>query len=179
MPNFESKPPSLSEEAVTGGFHAAEIASREFPRAKKGLDPESVRRWLRTVSDAYSALQDEAGRLRAQRDRVAAALRAARERGPSSSVRAALRQAKLRRALNGYDRNDVETLLEAAASELARLETRCALLEGEIDAIRHRRTGADEERIARLEREIGALKAKAQLRAAPVEPIRPPLKEVT
>lgn len=114
-------------------IHSAEIASREFPRGrgKRGLDREAVRSWLRTVATAYEALEEECDRLRGERDRTRTTLHAVRERRHSPSVRSALLSARIRRRLFGYARKDVDPLLSSLIDELARLETRAALLEAQ------------------------------------------------
>lgn len=174
MPPTDRTYPDGDEPAAVAGLHAREIAGRHFPRTKKGLDPEAVQRWLDVVGRAYATLEEEVEALRAQRDRFAASLRASRDRGPVASVRAILRQTKLRRSVAGYARDNVDALLEAAAAELTRLETRCALLEAELDATRRSPGDALDARIARLEEELKALRSQEPARA----PISLPLKEV-
>lgn len=150
-------------------LHPAEIASREFPRARKGFDPDAVRNWLRTVAAAVEALEREMEYVRAERDRLESALRRAGEEPAAAGVRAALLDARLRRRARGYDRSEVESLLESAAAEIARLETRTAVLEA--DAIHNRESSARDreaaardaalaETIARLERELSAIRAQ-------------------
>ena len=158
MTKLDRSPPDGDEPAVVAGLHAREIAGRHFPRSKKGLDPDAVRSWLDVVGRAYETLEQEVESLRTQRDRFAASLRASRDRGPVASVRAILRQTKLRRSLAGYSRESVDSLLEAAAAELTRLETRCALLEAELDAMRFSPGDALDARIARLESELKNLR---------------------
>lgn len=139
-------------------LHAAEIAVREFTRSRRGLDPDAVRSWLRTVEKAYSTLEDENRRLRDERDRLTATLQAARDRAPSTSIRGALRSAKLSKAVRGYDCEEVDELLEAAGSELSRLETRVALLEAELES-RPQTADPIAERLDQLAAQIAALQS--------------------
>lgn len=140
--------------------HPAEIASRDFPRARKGFDPEAVRAWLRTVAASVESLERELNHVRAERDRLESALRRAGEEPVASTVRAALLEARLRRRSRGYDRAEVETLLEAAAAEIARLETRAAVLEADAANSRQADARADSlfDTIARLESELAAIR---------------------
>lgn len=157
-------------------LHPAEIASREFPRARKGLDSDAVRSWLRTVATAVESLERELEHVRAERDRLESALRRAGEEPAAAGVRAALLDARLRRRTRGYDRAEVESLLEAAASEIARLETRTAVLEA--DALHNRETSLRDreaaardaalaETIARLERDLAAIRSQVGSVGAP------------
>lgn len=150
-------------------LHPAEIASREFPRARKGFDPDAVRGWLRTVAAAVEALERELEHVRSERDRLESALRRAGEEPATAGVRAALLDARLRRRARGYDRSEVESLLESAAAEIARLETRTAVLEAEAAhtreaSVRDREAAARDaalaETIARLERELSAIRSQ-------------------
>lgn len=137
-------------------LHPAEISAREFPRARKGFDPDAVRSWLRTVATAVETLQTELRHVRAERDRLEAVLRHAAEGSPAGGVRAALLQARLRRRPGGYDRSEVESLLESAAAEIARLESRTAVLEAETLRVREAtaREASLSETVARLESEV-------------------------
>lgn len=143
-------------------LHPAEIATREFPRARKGFDPDAVRGWLRVIASAVQTMQSELDHVRAERDRLESVLRRAGEEPAASAVRSALMQARLRRRPAGYDRSEVESLLEASAAEIARLESRAAVLEAE--ATRARESAAREagmaEAVARLEAEISAIRAR-------------------
>lgn len=163
-----SAPPSwpvVGETPVV--IHSAEIAAHEFPHARKGLDPEAVRLWLRAVAATTAALEEENARLRAERDRLAEAFRRARERSPSSSVRTALLHARLRRRPSGYARADVDELLDAAASEIARLEARTALLEAELETALAR--GRSEQGHLAVAGRVAALEARIGSRVAAVE----------
>ena len=148
-------------------LHAAEIAVRDFSRARRGLDPDAVRSWLRTVEKAYASLEQEVRRLRDERERMTATLQAARDRAPSTSIRSTLQSAKLSKGMRGYVCEEVDELLETAAAEFARLETRTALLEHELEAVR--RGGADP--VARRLDEIQAQLAALQSSPLPHQPV--------
>lgn len=122
---------TTNQDIASVAVHPAEISTREFPRARRGLDQAAVLAWLRTVERAYGALHEECERLRAEKARVAASLQSARDTRASTEVRATLTAASLRPSRRGYDREQVEALLSAAADEIARLETRNAVLEAE------------------------------------------------
>ncbi|HVL91346.1 MAG TPA: DivIVA domain-containing protein [Actinomycetota bacterium] len=143
-------------------MHPAEIAAHEFPRTRKGYDPDAVRAWLRAVAAAVDTLQGELAHVRAERDRLESVLRRAGEDPPASAVRTALMQARLRRRPGGYDRAEVEALLEAAASEIARLETRSAVLEAEAARSRDAalREAALTDAVAQLQAEITSIRSR-------------------
>lgn len=140
--------------------HPAEIAAREFPRSRKGYDTGAVRSWLRAVASAVRTLEGELAYVRAERDRLESVLRRAGEDPPASAVRTALMQSRLRRRPGGYDRAEVDALLEASAAEIARLETRAALLEAEAQRSRDvsEREAALSRTVARLESEIASIR---------------------
>lgn len=139
----------------TSAIHPAEISSREFPRARKGLDPASVLSWLRTVERAYATLDAECRDLRAEKARVTAALQAARDGRSSTQIRVALSNAGLTVRRRGYDPKQVDELLSAAAAELARLETKVAALEAERAAVQD--AASLKERLAEIEQRLASL----------------------
>lgn len=114
-------------------MHSSEIAAREFPTARQGLDPAAVRAWLTMVAAFVADLEDELTNARNEREQTSASIRRMRRRPASAEIRGALMQAQLRRRVRGYDRHAVQELLRAAASELARLENEVGLLNTELE----------------------------------------------
>lgn len=114
-------------------MHSSEIAAHQFPKARGGLDPAAVHEWLTTVAMFVADLEDESTYARNESEQTSASIRRLRRRPASADIRGALMQARLRRRFRGYDRRDVQELLRAAASELARLEMEVALLTTELE----------------------------------------------
>lgn len=114
-------------------MHSSEIAAHQFPTAGRGLDSAAVQAWLTQVAAFVADLEDELTDARNEREQTSASIRRLRRRPASAEIRGALMQAQLRRRLRGYDRHEVQELLRAAASELARLENEVALLNTELE----------------------------------------------
>ena len=51
-------------------IHSAEVTAREFPRAWRGLDAQTVSKWLVLVEQSYTLLEDELDRRRAELDEL-------------------------------------------------------------------------------------------------------------
>jgi DivIVA domain-containing protein len=108
-----------------------EIANRQFPRARRGLDPEAVRDWLRIVARAYEIVAEDYHRALEERNRMHRSLERATEAPPSATLRSALIRLKVRRGFRGYSTEAVQEIITAATAELAKLETRVAVLSAE------------------------------------------------
>ena len=65
---------------TTTPIHSSEIASRDFPRALRGFDPQAVSKWLALVEQSYSMIEDELERRRIDADDVVEALGEVRRR---------------------------------------------------------------------------------------------------
>lgn len=114
-------------------MHSSEIAAHPFPTSGGGLDSTAVKEWLTVVASFVAELEDELAHARTEREQTSASIRRMRRRPASAEIRGALMQAQLRRRIRGYDRHEVQQLLRAAASELARLENEVSLLNTELE----------------------------------------------
>jgi DivIVA domain-containing protein len=87
---FRSRPPKAAARLVqmwpsaTGIYHAAaarppltvgQIRGHQFSAARRGLDPNEVRRFLYQVADELTDLRAELSRTRTENNRIKAALR--------------------------------------------------------------------------------------------------------
>ncbi len=154
----DAQMPTSDLDPATARVHSAEISAHDFPRARKGLDPAAVKAWLKLVEASFANLEEELGHERTQREQLLASVRRTRRQPASAGVRSALMQSQLRRRAGGYDRGEVEKLLQSAAAELARLENETALLNAELEAVRSAPISPSlADTIMRLERDVATL----------------------
>ena len=139
--------PVMVSVSSQSGMHPDEISRRAFPSARKGVDPEAVRRFLETVA---VELQEVLDREQAVRRRLADAERRAAE--PE------LDEATLLRALGAETARILQTAHEAAADVIAKAEGRAVEIRGDADAVLGERTAV-------AKGEAAALLAAAQSEA--------------
>lgn len=163
-------------------LRASDVGSRDFPQARHGFDPESVRKWLKLVETSYSRLEEELDRarreweraleileatsagldsmgwdgrpLRANLEQQLEAARGAWERSmatlspenryagnydlASLLVRASQLEARLGKRPYGYSPSQVQLLLQALTTELARLDNQVGVLRADNDELMRR-----------------------------------------
>lgn len=106
------------------GLHPDEISRRTFPSARRGVDPEAVRKYLETVA---AELQEVLDREQSLRRRLAEAERRAAE--PE------LDEQTLLRALGAETARILQTAHDAAAEVVAKAEARAAEILGQAEGV--------------------------------------------
>lgn len=163
-------------------LRASDVGSREFPMARRGFDPESVRTWLKVVQTSYSILEEERHQARREFQRALEILEAARiflgsaEAWGGHSLQAALDQ-QLQPVRAAWQRS-VEALTRTAPYgteyDLPSLLVRASQLEGRLGKRLfgysswqvHRLLEELTTELARLNNQLGALRAEnEELRA--------------
>lgn len=138
------------------GFHPEEIARHSFPSARKGLDPDAVRRYLESLASEMQLVLD---REQSVRRRLAELERAVAE--PPE-----VDQQTILRAVGSETTKILETAHQAAADVVSRAESEAGEILTRADSVLEERTAAAEEEAgaileeARVEAE--ALSAEAQ-----------------
>lgn len=139
---LESRPLPTSE------LNPEEVAGHSFPSARRGLDPDAVRRFLQEVASQIGAARGREAELRS-------ALAAAEARAAAPE----LDEATLTAALGVETTKVLRAAHDAAREVVARAEARAAELTATADAILTERTSAAE---SEAERITGAARARSE-----------------
>ena len=130
------------------GLQPDEISRRTFPAARKGVDPEAVRRYLEAIADSVREALD---REQALRRRLADAERRAAE--PE------LDEQTLLRAVGSETARILQTAHDASADVIAKAEARAAEILGAAEAVLGERTALANDESAAL---LGAARSVAE-----------------
>ncbi len=141
------------------GVHPEEISRRSFPTARRGLDPDAVRRYLETLA---AQLQEVLDREQALRRRLAEAERQAAD--PQ------LDEATLLRAVGAETARILEAAHDAAADVVSKAEARAAEILAEAENVMSDRVAAAEAEAEAL-REAATAEAAAVAEAAQAEAV--------
>ncbi len=136
------------------GLHPDEVARRTFPAARRGLDPEAVRRYLETLAQGLSELLEREQELRR---RLADAER--RAEAPE------LDEQTLLRAVGAETARILQAAHEAAASAVSQAEARAQDILAAAEEVMGVRTAAAEARAAEIT-ELASAAASARAEEA-------------